>query len=408
MTTPTSGQTVDALSMGASGVADTANDPGKSKNRARAVPFFAGVAAVLLLIPVAVYFGFIHQYGVNAIYYDQWNDVALLTHTRVLHPLVFWSYHHQYVVGEHNENHTVFPDLVVLALGALTNLNIVTELYLSAFLLLITLVLIILAHRQDVSRTRLVYYLPVAFLVFTLGQFENTLLGYQFWLYLVITILAATIFFLNLPRVSWPILFAAIAMAVIGSYSALDGLVIWSAGLVVLLWKRRPRAFVAAWLISGIATTGLYFYHYDFAAASPGGATYLFVHPLSAAIFSSLHWRSNGDGLRQSPGASEPAYCRDRSRHLSSRRGVPRYIRATQKSFEKSGGTRIDLLWYSLRDLGDNRASALRALGGVTITFCDGRPSDPRRLLSLPARTMACSRSRVRNARFRGYCGCLP
>src|SRR5580700_7337937 len=108
MTTPTSGQTVDALSMGASSVADTADDPGKAKNRARAVPFFAGVAAVLLLIPVALYFMFIHHYGVNAIYYDQWNDVALLTHTRYSSH----TYAGHTTIGmlwaQHNENHTFF------------------------------------------------------------------------------------------------------------------------------------------------------------------------------------------------------------------------------------------------------------------------------------------------------------
>ena len=307
MTTPTSGQAVDALSMGASSVADTANDPGKSKNRARAVPFFAGVAAVLLLIPVALYFLFIHHYGVNAIYYDQWNDVALLTHTRYFSH----TYAGHTTIGmlwaQHNENHTFFPNLVVLALGAVTNLNILTELYLSAVLLLIALVLVILAHRQDVPRTRLVFYLPVAFLVFTLGQFENTLLGYQLWLYLVIAILAATIFLLNLRRVSWIILFAAIAMAVMGSYSALDGLVIWPAGLVVLLWKNRPRAFVLTWLISGIATTGLYFYHYDFAAASGGGHVYVLVHPLSAVEFFFFAIGDlMGKTIPQSPAASDP------------------------------------------------------------------------------------------------------
>ena len=293
---------------------------------------------------------FIHHYGVNAIYYDQWNDVALLTHTRYSSH----TYAGHTTIGmlwaQHNENHTFFPNLVVLALGAVTNLNILTELYLSAVLLLIALVLIILAHRQDVPRTRLVFYLPFAFLVFTLGQFENTLLGYQLWLYLVIAILAATIFLLNLRRVSWIILFAAIAMAVMGSYSALDGLVIWPAGLVVLLWKNRPRAFVLTWLISGIATTGLYFYHYDFAAASGGGHLYVLVHPLSAVEILLLHdWRSNGEDDSAKPCGFRPAHCRDRSWRLSSRRSVPRHIRATQKSFEKSGRTRIDLLWYSLR-----------------------------------------------------------
>src|SRR5580700_4707133 len=175
MTTPTSGQTVDALSMGASSVADTADDPGKAKNRARAVPFFAGVAAVLLLIPVALYFMFIHRYGVNAIFYDQWNDVALLTHTHYFFEPYSGHTTIRMLWTQHNESRTFFPNLIVLALGALTHLNTLTELYLSAVLLLIALLLIILAHRRDVAPIRLIFYLPVAFLMLTLGQFENTL-----------------------------------------------------------------------------------------------------------------------------------------------------------------------------------------------------------------------------------------
>lgn len=241
---------------------------------------------MLLLFPIALYFWFIHQYGVNAILYDQWNDVALLTHT----PYLAHSYSHTTISAlwaQHNEDRTFFPNLVVLALGRLTSLNILTELYLNAVLLVIAFVLIIWAHRQDVSRTRLVFYLPVAFLVFTLGQYENTLFGFQLWLYLVIAALAATIFLLDLQRWNWLVLGAAMATAVIGSYSALDGLLIWPAGLVVLLWRRRPRAFVLTWLFTAIATTALYFYHYNFskAAAGPGGSSYALTHPLSSAEF---------------------------------------------------------------------------------------------------------------------------
>ena len=241
--------------------------------------------AVLLLIPVAVYFWFIHRYGVNAIYYDQWDNVGLLTHTRFFH-----SYAHTTLPtlwSQHGEDRTFFPNLIVLALGHLTNLNIVTELYLSAVLLLSAFVLIILAHRQDMARTRLILYLPVAFLMFTLGQYENTLFGFQLWLYLVMATMAATIFLLNLRKASWLLLVAAIATAVVGSYSAVDGLIIWPAGLVVLLWKHRPRAFVLTWLTAAVATTGLYFYHFDFSASAAGGGTgtYVLAHPLSAAEF---------------------------------------------------------------------------------------------------------------------------
>ena len=33
-------------------------------------------AAILLLTPIAAYFWFLHTYGVNAVWYDQWENVG--------------------------------------------------------------------------------------------------------------------------------------------------------------------------------------------------------------------------------------------------------------------------------------------------------------------------------------------
>lgn len=299
---PTSGETIEAPT-----ITDAANAAHPAKPQGRGLAFFVRAAALLLLIPIALYFWFVHQYGVNAIYYDQWNDVALLTHTSYF----FESYSGHTTIGmlwnQHNESRTFFPNLIVVTLGSLTHLNILVELYLSATLHVIAFVLIILAHRRDVARTRLILYLPVAFVMFTFGQFENILFGYEVSWCLVIAALAAAIFLLDLPRLSWLVLVAAIGMAVIGSYSALQGLLIWPAGLVVLLWKRRSRAVVLTWLISAIATTGLYFYHFDFAAAGGGSHGYVLAHPLSAAeFFFFAIGNVMGNPLPARPGASDP------------------------------------------------------------------------------------------------------
>ena len=293
--------------MDASTVGEAAIGPDIVKTRGRGILFLVEATTVLLLIPIALYFWFIHQYGVNAIYYDQWNDVALLTHSRYLSS----SYSGHTTIGmlwyQHNESRTFFPNLITLALGALTHLNTLTELYLSAMLHLIAVFLIILAHRRDVTRVRLIFYLPVVFLMLTLGQFENILFGYELSWCLVIAALAAAIFLLDLPRLGWLVLVAAIGMAVVGSYSALQGLLIWPAGLVVLLWKHRPRVFVLTWLISAITTTGLYFYHFDFSAAAGGSHGYVFTHPLSAAEFFFFDIGDIiGKPLPRGPGGSDP------------------------------------------------------------------------------------------------------
>ena len=91
--------------------------------------------AALLLIPAIVYFWFVHVYGVNAIWYDQWDNIALLTHSNYFYNSYAGHTSLSMLWTQHNENRMLFPNLVVLALGALTHLNVLTEEYLSAALL---------------------------------------------------------------------------------------------------------------------------------------------------------------------------------------------------------------------------------------------------------------------------------
>src|SRR5580692_4227349 len=156
--------------------AETALAAQPSGTRGRISAFFTRPeTSVLLLIPVALYIWFVHEFGVNSIFYDQWDNVALLTHSN----LGFTSYAGHTSLGmlwtQHNENRMLFPNLVVFALRDLTHFNVLIELYLSAVLLVIAVSLIILAHRRDLVSIRWIAYLPVAFLILSLGQSGDTL-----------------------------------------------------------------------------------------------------------------------------------------------------------------------------------------------------------------------------------------
>ena len=50
-------------------------------------------------------------------------------------------------------------------------------------------------------------------------------------------------------------------IAIIGSYSSLQGLLIWPAGFVLLLYRRSQWKVVVAWIAAALITTGLYFYN---------------------------------------------------------------------------------------------------------------------------------------------------
>src|ERR1700694_2659934 len=88
-----------------------------------------GVANAIALLgfccALALYFWFIHQYGVNAIYVDQWDNIALLTHSSFFQNSYMGHMSLTHLWAQHNESRMLFPNLVVLLLGTTTHMNVV-------------------------------------------------------------------------------------------------------------------------------------------------------------------------------------------------------------------------------------------------------------------------------------------
>src|SRR5271169_1294117 len=163
----------------------------------------AGVTMVAFAVPTVAYFWFIHRHGVNMIWGDQWNDVEVIRHWRTGHLGlgILWQ--------QHNEARIFFPNLLVVLLAATTHFNVVFEMYLSAVLLTGAIGLLIVTHRLRTASTHWIVYVPVALLMFSLVQFANTLWGFQVAWYIVLFALAATLFFLDRPRLDRLVLVAA-------------------------------------------------------------------------------------------------------------------------------------------------------------------------------------------------------
>ena len=85
------------------------------------------------------------------------------------------------------------------------------------------------------------------------------------WFFILLT-LAVTIVLLDRPNLSWPIFVAAILVAVVGSYSSLQGLLIWPVGLVLLYHRRRRLSVFIAWVVAMGVTVALYFYNFTTSA----------------------------------------------------------------------------------------------------------------------------------------------
>ncbi len=231
-------------------------------------------------LPVVGYFGLIHRYSINVIFGDQWNDVTVIRH----------SYSHLFDWGslwaQHNENRIFVPNLIVVLLAHTTHFNIQVEEYLGAIMLVVAIALIIWAHKRRTPSAPWLYYCPVALLGLSIVQYENSLWGFQMAWYLVLLALATAMVLVDRVTMTWLTLIGAIATAVVGSFSSLQGLLIWPAGLLLLYHRRRAGRFVVAWIAAAAASFVIYFYNFNTSATSGSPSHgYSLQHPLAAIKF---------------------------------------------------------------------------------------------------------------------------
>ncbi len=184
----------------------------------------------------------------------------------------------------HNENRILFPNLIVLFLSRTTHFNVVIEEYIGSALLLASIALIVLAHRSRLRPVGWLVYCPVVIVMLSLTQYQNALWGFQLAWYLVLACFAVVLFLLDRKVISWPIIAVAIASGMVGSFSSLQGLIIWLAGLILLLLRHRNWAVISVWVVSAAATTIVYFIGFDSGVAG-GAASYSLRHPLASMNF---------------------------------------------------------------------------------------------------------------------------
>ena len=228
-------------------------------------------------LPLVGYFSFVSHYGVNVVVGDQWNDVTVIR----------GSYQHFFDWGQMwaqaNENRIFFPNVIVILLAHFGHFNIQTEEWISALMLSTATGLFIWAHKRRSPSMPWLYYCPVAFLLFTFVQWENTFWGFQMAWYLVMVSLAVAIVFLDRIVLTWPYLLAAMMAAVVGSFSSLQGLLIWIVGLVLLYFRRRSWSVIGIWVAGAAASSVWYFHNLSLPAAAT--SSFNVRHPLFVARF---------------------------------------------------------------------------------------------------------------------------
>ncbi len=231
--------------------------------------------------PIFVYFFFILHYGVNVPYQDGWSDMTVI-HQCYSHPLscgALWT--------QHNEDRLLFPDLVVILLAHTTHFNVRVEELVSGLMLVSATFLLIHAHKRRSPTIPWLYYCPVVILACSVVQYGATLWGFQLAWYLVLLALASVVVLIDRTEVTVLTLALAIVAGVIGSFSSLQGLLVWPIGMVLILYRGRSRHIATAWIVAGCVTTALYLYHLNIQAGSalPSSLTQHSIFPAYFSIF---------------------------------------------------------------------------------------------------------------------------
>jgi len=209
----------------------------------------------LIAAPAVIEALYISRYAVDVPFWDEWVFVPLLQTSRQSGN---WLLH---LWAPLNEHRMVFPRLLFLVLSSISGWNVIVEMYFSLFLACLLLLGLGLIYKE-VCHGSLWGFVPIAWLVFSLGQYENILYGMQMAFYLNVLAMLWTFYFLSVrPRrmIGW-----AMLSGIVASFSLNSGLLVWPVGLLYLIIVQVGKRQLATWGLVGLLVIVAYYTGYDF------------------------------------------------------------------------------------------------------------------------------------------------
>jgi hypothetical protein len=227
---------------------------------------------ILTLLPPLILVVNVAKYHVDVPFWDQWNFV----------PLLGKSYQEgvtfQDLWGQHNEHRLLFPRLIMLGLAHASRYNIVWELV--VIIILAAAIFVLLWHQFSKTIRALGYsgfpwVVPLfSLLVFSLGQSENWLWGWQIQIFLNVLAAIAGFVLLGGRTFRWGKFWWALGFGIVATYSFANGLIFWPLGFLAIILapprSKQPKALaLSAWAVATIGVAASYIYQFRY--ESPSG-----------------------------------------------------------------------------------------------------------------------------------------
>lgn len=181
---------------------------------------------VLICAPMLIVWFYIHQFGVNVVFWDEWGSVNYLKN--------FYEngFDFKATFAFHNEHRVFFPRLVWLLLWSVSHFDSKFVMFFQQLFPAAAVCFLFYLFRDKENRLRSVLlFLPATLLWFTLAQFENQLWAFQLAFYMcqAFPVFSFCFMHLALNRERHNRLYFVLSMicAVIGSFSSGQGLFVW-------------------------------------------------------------------------------------------------------------------------------------------------------------------------------------
>ncbi|MFD1139837.1 hypothetical protein ACFQ4C_01895 [Larkinella insperata] len=220
------------------------------------------LGGLVLLVPMLVYGWVFSRYAVNIPKFEDHTLKGFLLNLEKAGSIRDWVYE---FFRQHNEHRIVYDRLIAWLDYRLTGkLNFIHLMVVGN----LSLVLLLLVFVRALQKAGAAVWtaLPVAMLLFNLSQWENMFWGMAaLQNFTVVALALATFYALAFSdRVGW----LAIGLAVLGTITSGNGLLIWPVGLV-LLFLRQDYSGVMRWLAALAISFRLYFLYYEKPPGNP-------------------------------------------------------------------------------------------------------------------------------------------
>jgi hypothetical protein len=210
---------------------------------------------LLLIIPAVIALLYIFLFGRTVLFWDEWVMVPVID--QFLNGNIPW----QVLFGQVNEHVMVFPKLAIVGIALITGYNTVAEMYSSWIMLVLITLLVLTLYIRYLGKTRnsLLLFIPVAWLLWSLRQWENFLFGFQLNFFLCILGFVIAVVLLDRSEDISLSFIGALGGAVVTSFSILNGLLIWPIGILQILLQRKGKKMLISWVVSSLVISSLYF-----------------------------------------------------------------------------------------------------------------------------------------------------